>query len=75
MKKIKSRYVATIEVNSTVDASVKNLPVWEVDKKIHEKLTPFLEKIIGEHIGDERAVKITEQYIDVYEIEEAENDA
>ena len=71
-KKYKGRYVAQVEVDFDINSEESGLkPFAEIQKSVREEFTPLLQDIIrGEVIDDNGTVKITQQYADLYEVEE-----
>ena len=61
-----------VEVDFDINSEESGLkPFAEIQKSVREEFTPLLQDIIrGEVIDDNGTVKITQQYADLYEVEE-----
>lgn len=69
---IKGKYVATVEINISVDENSPGLLPFETIRDILKqgKFDNTLASIIEKELGDIGMVRITPQYADLYRVEE-----
>ena len=70
--RIKSRYVAQIVIDFDIKKQEGMLPFGEIKKKtVDGELTDAIrDVVVGEVIDDYGTVTVTQQYADIYEVEE-----
>lgn len=77
--RLKGRYVAQIVIDFDIEEQEGTgmLPFEEIKKKTTDgELTDLIKDVVvGEIIDDYGTVTVTQQYADVYEVEEGETDA
>ena len=73
MSRIKGRYVAQLSID--IDAPYNDQdsgPIAEVKERFRMMLTPLIRENIQNGVGSYAVVNLVEQYLDVYEVVEAE---
>ena len=71
MNRIKCRYVAQLSIDiDTPCGEPDDRPIAEVKERFRTMLTPLLHKEIQQKMGEDAAVNLVEQLVDVYEVTE-----
>ena len=72
---IKGRYVATVEIDVSIDENEPNLlPFDEINERWRNDSTKYMTEIIEQEFYPYVKVKVTQQYVDVYRCYEQEDD-
>ena len=72
---IKGKFVATVEINITVDENTPNLlPFDELKRAVQEEICVIIQNTLDDEFSDIGNVKITQQSVDLWKMEEAMND-
>lgn len=72
---IKGRYVATVEIDVSMNENEPNLlPFDEINEHWRSDTTKYLTEIIEQEFYPHGKVKVTQQYVDMYLIDEQEGD-
>lgn len=73
MSRLKGRYVAQLIIDIDIPYNDQDdRPIAEVKERFRMMLTPLIRENIQNGVGSYAAVNLVEQYLDVYEVVEAE---
>ena len=67
---IKGKFVATIEIDITVDESTSNLlPFEKLKESVHNEMETAVKDMLCDEFGDIATVKVTKTFADLYQVE------
>ncbi len=73
---IKGKFVATIEIDITIDENTPNLlPFEKLKVAVHNKMEAAVKDMLCEEFGDIATVKVTKTFADLYRTEEDKHEA
>lgn len=68
---IKGKFVATIEIDISVDENTQNLlPFEELKEAVHNEMEVAVKDMLCDEFGDVATVKVTKTFADLYKTEE-----
>ena len=67
---IKGKFVATIEIDITVDENTLNLlPFEKLKESVHNEMETAVKDMLCDEFGDIATVKVTKTFADLYQVE------
>ena len=68
---IKGKFVATIEIDITIDENTPNLlPFEKLKESVHNEMEVAVKDMLCEEFGDIATVKVTKTFADLYKTED-----